>query len=393
MAFIKDKWHTIKDGEQVRTARFGQGRRWLVRWREHGVEKSKAFTYKAEAERFAREVENTLDRGETPSAAPAAPDVMPTVREYATRWLAAQPYGPGAQVQRDVSVRNAILPTFGDLPLDAVTPAHVREWLAILSGAEATRLHRFRIFSSLMAAAVDDGLIVRNPVAARSVKPPKITRKVVEPWDAARLDAVRDALPEQYRLLVTLGAGLGLRSGEIFGLGVQDVDLKGGMVQVRRQVRLDASKQVFALPKYERTREVPLPGIVADAVREHLDKFPARIVTLPWASREARDNGEPHPVALLLTTRESGALNRNYVSSKLWRPALKAATVPQTRDNGMHVLRHTYASRLVAAGVGIPNVSRYLGHADTGFTLRTYAHAVPDAEQDARNVLDALLRP
>jgi integrase len=235
-------------------------------------------------------------------------------------------------------------------------------------------------------------LILRNPSKVRSVRTPKVAPKQVEPRDAARLDAVRSSLPERYRLLVDLGAAAGLRQGEIFGLAVEDVDFAAMTIQVRRQVRLDASRQRFALPKYERTRTVPLSSALADAIRAQLAVYPARAVTLPWASRESREDGQPHTVALLLTAREGRALNKNYVTASLWRPALKVADVPLTRENGMHILRHTFASRHVANGVGIPNVSRWLGHADAGFTLRTYAHAVPEADADARSVLDALLR-
>ena len=53
--------------------------------------------------------------------------------------------------------------------------------------------------------------------------------------------------------------------------------------------------------------------------------------------------------------------------------------VEPTRINGMHALRHYYASALLESGVSIRAVSKYLGHADPGFTLRIYAHLMPPA--------------
>jgi hypothetical protein len=41
-----------------------------------------------------------------------------------------------------------------------------------------------------------------------------------------------------------------------------------------------------------------------------------------------------------------------------------------------HKLRHTYASILVALGVDPGSVMDQLGHADPGFTLRVYRHAM-----------------
>jgi integrase len=72
-----------------------------------------------------------------------------------------------------------------------------------------------------------------------------------------------------------------------------------------------------------------------------------------------------------------------------WQPALKAAGVPAGRENGQHALRHYYASALLARGVDIRVLADYLGHHDPGFTLRTYAHLMPDVDDRARQAVDA----
>ncbi len=60
------------------------------------------------------------------------------------------------------------------------------------------------------------------------------------------------------------------------------------------------------------------------------------------------------------------------------------------RGNGMHALRHLYASALIDAGESASAVAEYLGHADPGFTLRVYAHLFPSSEDRARRAIDAL---
>ena len=92
--------------------------------------------------------------------------------------------------------------------------------------------------------------------------------------------------------------------------------------------------------------------------------------------------------ALLLYGRERKALNRNYVNHHLWKPALAAAGIEPTRTNGMHALRHFYASVLLDAGESIKALSEYLGHSDPGFTLRTYTHLMPSSEQRTRRAVD-----
>jgi integrase len=56
----------------------------------------------------------------------------------------------------------------------------------------------------------------------------------------------------------------------------------------------------------------------------------------------------------------------------------------------MHALQHFYASALLDAGESIKALSSYLGHADPGFTLRTYTHLMPASEERNRRAIDAL---
>jgi integrase len=110
-------------------------------------------------------------------------------------------------------------------------------------------------------------------------------------------------------------------------------------------------------------------------------------VTLPWKTPD----GHPVTVALLFTTPDGGALNRNDFN-RLWRSARKAAAVADTRDNGCHVLRHTAASAWLAAGVDIRTLAEFLGHTDPGFTLNVYSHLMPDAADRARRAMDAFFQ-
>ena len=65
--------------------------------------------------------------------------------------------------------------------------------------------------------------------------------------------------------------------------------------------------------------------------------------------------------------------------------------VPDTRENGCHALRHFYASALLDAGESIKALSEYLGHADPGFTLRTYTHLMPASDERTHRAVDAVL--
>lgn len=120
----------------------------------------------------------------------------------------------------------------------------------------------FAHLSSILSAAVDDILIRENPCHARTVVRPRPVPPKIVPWSRACIAAMRLAMPERHKLFVVLGAGCGLRQGELFGISPDDIDREARVFRVVRQVQVVDSKQVFSLPKRNKTREVPLAGSV-----------------------------------------------------------------------------------------------------------------------------------
>lgn len=116
----------------------------------------------------------------------------------------------------------------------------------------------------------------------------------------------------------------------------------------------------------------------------HADRFGTADVTLPWLTPD----GPLVTVPLFFAGGAGGVLYRSTFNCT-WRTALKAAGAEPGRENGMHALRHHYASVMLAGGVDIRALSEFLGHHDPGFTLRVYAHLVPDAVDRARLAVSA----
>ncbi len=54
-----------------------------------------------------------------------------------------------------------------------------------------------------------------------------------------------------------------------------------------------------------------------------------------------------------------------------------------------HALRHWYASGLLDSGESVKSVANNLGHADPGFTLRTYTHLMPSSEERTKKAVDS----
>lgn len=70
-------------------------------------------------------------------------------------------------------------------------------------------------------------------------------------------------------------------------------------------------------------------------------------------------------------------ISDNAVNKTLRRACVKFGCAEIT----FHGLRHTFASILLYKKVNINYVSRRLGHADIGTTLRIYAHVLDELEQ------------
>ena len=384
---VQDRWYRPGPGGKPRpTARQGQGKRWRARWIDpDGRERAQSFTRKVDADNHLTQVGADMLRGTYLD--PDAGKI--TLGRYARQWLSTRALDASTRETVEQRVNLHILPGLGDNRLDQLArrPSIISGWLAGLTLSATYASHILSTLSSILAAAVDDGLIGRNPCRAGSVKPPRVTRRKVVPWTAAQVAAVRAAMPERYRAMVDAGSGLGLRQGEIIGLPVDAVDFLRRVVRVRIQVRLVGNQPVFAPPKGRHERDIPLPESVSLALAAHLAARPPRPVTLPWLE----PGGKPRREALIFTTVRGLAIHRNTFNTEAWRPAREAAGLENTRENGMHALRHYYASVLLAGGVDIRALSEYLGHHDPGFTLRIYAHLMPGADDRARRAVEDAL--
>ncbi|MEU1194330.1 site-specific integrase, partial [Streptomyces sp. NPDC005859] len=287
-------------------------------------------------------------------------------------------------------------PYLGSRPLGSFQPAHVRDWVRQLSENGIRGSYARTIYSNVRAAlsaAVDDGHLPRNPCAARSVRPPTVDDRRVAPWTPECVFAVRAGMPERFRAMVDLGGGCGLRQGEILGVAVDAIDFESDTLHVVQQLKLSRSKPVFAPPKGGKLRDVPLPGPVADALRAHMKRFPPVDITLPWKVAD----GPPVTKRLIFTGLRGGHVWRTSLNEEAWKRALASAGViperrpgqpyAESRENGMHALRHFYASVLLDAGENIKALAEYLGHSDPGLTLRVYAHLMPSSQERTRNAV------
>jgi integrase len=211
--------------------------------------------------------------------------------------------------------------------------------------------------------------------------------------------------PALFRPVPIIGAACGLRQGEIFGLAAEDIDYDAQVIHVRRQVKKLGAAHVFAMPKNDRERDVPLPEWAGQTLQVFTAAQRQAPYSLPWE----KPDGRPTNVNLLFRWTDDLHVRARGYDELIWKPALAAVGVipaPTTdkrgrrrrhntdRKTGMHALRHYYASVCLADGVSIRDLAEFLGHSDPAFTPRIYAHPMPSSHERARRAIDArMFRP
>ncbi|MFF9808638.1 tyrosine-type recombinase/integrase [Streptomyces coeruleorubidus] len=400
---IQDRWFKTVTGPggktvKVKTDRHGTGLRYRARYvGPDGSEKSKSFRDKELrlAKQWLTNIEADMSRGQYVDPRTA----RTTFKQYAERWVKTHTGEINSREAAERRLRLHAYPHIGSRPLGSFKPAHIRAWIAALEDTVPAESHRRIIVgtvSAALSAAVEDGLLSKNPCRARTVKLPKPGKPRVEPWTATQVFGVRAALPRRYQAAVDVGAGCGLRQGEIFGLAVEELDYEGGWLAVGHQLKRIRGKYVFALPKGGKARDVPLSKAVATAIQDHSKEFEPIDVTLPWRTPD----GPLVTKRLIFSGPGGNHVRVSNFNDHHWKPALSIAGIIPAREagkryasapeHGMHALRHFYASVLLDAGESIRALSSYLGHADPGFTLRTYTHLMPNSEGRTRKAVDSM---
>ncbi|WP_329458917.1 hypothetical protein [Streptomyces sp. NBC_01497] len=141
---------------------------------------------------------------------------------------------------------------------------------------------------------------------AKSVRWPKAPQERRDAWRLETALRVRDVISPRNRIAVVVGLGCGLRQGEVFGLGPEDIDYARGVLHVRRQIQAVRGRLYFALPRGKKTRTVDMPSSVDDELKRHVEAFRPVEVELPWGEPE----GQARKFLLLYSPLDSGTPSR-----------------------------------------------------------------------------------
>lgn len=288
------------------------------------------------------------------------PDASCTVGQWAARWRQGWQVRPTTASNYRVALDLHILPRLGTLRLASLTPNRV-ETLANELAAAGLHANTARqvlgILGRLCRAAVREGLLAVNPVAA--ARKPRWVRTPVTPFTPAELAQILAACVTVRSAPLPLLAATGMRVGEVLGLDVTDYDPATGMLSISRTF----SDRRLGPPKTPQGR---------------------RTIRVPLAARPALELARGTRTAGPMFLTSEGNRRKLTVLAAHWAWFLAGLEIPY---RNLHQLRHTAATRLLAAGVPIPDLAKFLGDRPET-VVRTYVHP---SGVDPSLAMDALL--
>lgn len=278
--------------------------------------------------------------GGDPMARKQEKKTVPTYAELAAEHIAEAKRTQRSWWSTEGIIKNHLLPKFGKMRLDEITPQEISRWLGekAAEGKKEATVDKYRMVlgrSYELARHWRMAGAEHNPVRSVQWKRYDNARQRYLSADEAKALKLACELSSNKSLVHIVGLLIltGARKRELLDARWEHVDLD------RRQWLIPQSKN-------GRSRHVPLSQAAIDILRQ----LP-RVKDNPWVFPSK--TGKP------------------FVSIKrCWATAIDKAGLPGLR---IHDLRHSAASFMLNAGIDLFAVGRVLGHKDHKSTMR-YGH-------------------
>ena len=332
-----------------------------------------------------------------------------TVGQLLDRWLEVgeRSQRPRTLYENRRKIEGRIRPLLGDIPLAKLEPdvldAAYRKWMD--DGVSSSTVHKYHcILSAACRQAVKWGWIDSAPTARST--PPKVERIEMNVPTPAQVSALVKKAEDRDPVLATavaLAALTGARRGELVALRWSDIDLVKGRIKIARSLTTARGEHHVGPTKTRAARDVALDPVGASVLRgrwEFVTELATRtaspLVPDPFVLSRRSDGSIPvHPDTLshgfrrLCEAMEQSSLDRLRES---FQTAKRSDLSPTEQwPYRFHDLRHFSVTTLIAAGVDVRTVADRHGHANATMTLNRYAHALPEKDRAAAELLGAAL--
>lgn len=323
------------------------------------------------------------------------------LKEYLVQWLEdyARPnIRPKTYDIYKNMVDNHLVPEIGKTPIGKLRPSQIKGMLARklksgradgkpggLSNRSVQYMHM--VLQLALKSALEDELVPRN--VAEAVTPPRVEKPKIKywEWDDAKkfLEQERKSYlkgKKRYYPVYLLALSTGMRRGELLGLHWQDINYKNKTITIRHSlVETDEGPLLQDTVKTDGSyRTIEISDKIVEILKAHRKRQAQEILAL--------GNPEDYKAELVFTA-STGNWAMPCNMDKYFRRATYKAGISEI--GGMHLLRHTYATRMLELGMNPRYVQERLGHANIAITLQTYSHVTPKAKSEIATLTDDLL--
>ena len=305
-----------------------------------------------------------------------------TVGQYLTEhWLPVveNRVRPGTIDSYRKIVSRRIVPKIGGAELQLLDEPTVERWVAGLSSAglsAKTVRNAHGVLSTALRDALRLRLVSRNVATAAQL--PRLDRRAPRAWNT---DEIRKFLQhvqtDRWSPMWRLFATTGLRRGEALGLRWKDVDLDAGVIAITNTRTVVTGQVVSGPPKTragERTIAIDGGTIAAMKAWKKVQNAERLAMGAGW------------PETDIVFAWPDGRLLYPQAVTKWFRALAAELGLPQI---GVHGLRHTAATWMIATGVSPKLVAERMGHSNVSVTLSLYSHVLPGHDREAAEALAA----
>lgn len=291
-------------------------------------------------------------------------EAAPTLAEFWPRFIeghsTANREKPSSVHAKHSIYENHLAPRFGDVPLDRIGDEDVQRLKAALRDRSVKTINNvLTVLNRLLKSALEWSVIDRLPCRIRLLKWAAPSVEFYEPEVYEGLVAAAAKEDDRIHVAVLLGGDAGLRLGEIIALEWTDVDFRRGQLTVRRS----EWQGEVTLPKGGKERVVPLTKRLSASLGAHRHLRGARV----------------------LVQDDATSANRAWLWYAMKRVQRRAG---MEQDGRIHILRHTFCSRLAMLDVPAMSIKELAGHVNLQTTQR-YLHLSSRAKGQAISALDA----